>query len=223
MKALQYSRISNYEIKKILRCFSIDLTATQTQELLGFNRKTVNRYYNTFRDAVFNYQTAQFKQFVGDVEVDETYFGARRLRGFRGILKRGRGTRKQPVFGIFLRNGNVYTEIVPDCKKKTLQGIIRKKIDPASVVYSDSWRGYDGLVDVGYDKHFRVNHGENVFALEGNVNINGIESFWSYTKRRLKKFNGVKVNFNLHLKECEYRWRKDSKMVYNELRNLLKL
>jgi len=103
-----------------------------------------------------------------------------------------------------------------------LQAIIRKKISPASVVYSDGWRGYDGLVDVGYNKYFRVNHGRNDFALEGDVHINGIESFWSYTKRRLKKFNGVKVNFNLHLKECEFRWRKDFKMLYNELRKLLK-
>lgn len=221
MKRLQYNRISKYEIRKILKCFSIDLTATQTQELLGLNRKTINRYFNEFRCAIYEYQINQFKQFVGDVEVDESYFGAKRVRGYHGTLKRGRGTMKQPVFGIFLRNGHVYTEIVPDCKKRTLQGIIRKKIDPASVVYTDSWRGYDGLVDVGYDRHFRVNHGKNIFALEGEVHINGIESFWSYTKRRLKKFNGVKVNFNLHLKECEYRWKKESIVVYNDLRKLL--
>ena len=32
------------------------------------------------------------------------------------------------------------------------------------VIYSDGWRGYNGLVDVSYSKHFRVNHGENGFA-----------------------------------------------------------
>jgi len=31
--------------------------------------------------------------------------------------------------------------------------------------------------------------------------MNGIELFWSFSKRRLAKFNGVKVNFELHLKE----------------------
>jgi transposase len=74
------------------------------------------------------------------------------------------------------------------------------------------------LVDVGYDKHFRVNHSKNEFALDGDVHINGIESFWSFTKRRLKKFNGVKVNFELHLKECEWRWRKDEKKLFEELK-----
>jgi hypothetical protein len=32
------------------------------------------------------------------------------------------------------------------------------------VIYSDGWRGYDGLVDIGFDKHFRVHHGDNEFA-----------------------------------------------------------
>ena len=69
---------------------------------------------------------------------------------------------------------------------------------------ADGWRGYNGLVDVGYSKHFRVYHGDNEFA-NGNRHINGIESFWSYAKRRLIKFNGVsKRTFYLHLKETEF-------------------
>jgi transposase-like protein len=42
---------------------------------------------------------------------------ARRIRG-----KRGRGASgKTIVFGLLKRDGNVYTEIVPDCSKATLQ------------------------------------------------------------------------------------------------------
>jgi len=40
----------------------------------------------------------------------------------------------------------------------------------------------------------------------GRVHINGIEAFWSFTKRRLAKFNGVKKLFPLPLKECEWRY-----------------
>ncbi|MEQ1096156.1 transposase, partial [Acinetobacter johnsonii] len=64
----------------------------------------------------------------------------------------------------FERNGRVYTEIVPDCKMKTLQEVIIGKVSLKSVIYSDGWRRYNGLVDVGYSKHFRVNHGANEFA-----------------------------------------------------------
>ena len=72
------------------------------------------------------------------------------------------------------------------------------------MIYSDKWRGYDGLVDVGYDKHFRVNHGNNEFA-KGMNHINEIEA--SYAKMRLYKFRGLsKDKFNLHLKECEFRF-----------------
>ena len=120
--------------------------------------------------------------------------------------KRGRGTLKQPVFGIYERNGAVYTELVPDCSAKTLQSIIRGKISPDSIIHSDGWRGYDGLVDVGFDKHYRINKSRH-FSEKG-VHINGIEAFWSFTKRRLSKFNGVRTNFELHLKECEWRYNK---------------
>jgi transposase-like protein len=43
----------------------------------------------------------------------------------------------------------------------------------------------------------------------------------SLTKRRLAKFNGVRANFDLHLKECEWRWGKDTARLEAELRRLL--
>jgi transposase len=122
---------------------------------------------------------------------------------------------KQPVFGIFERDGEVYTEIVPDCSSKTLQRLIRGHVSMESVLHSDGWRGYNGLVDVGFDRHFRINKSE-AFAKHG-VHINGIESFWSFVKRRLAKFNGLKKNFDIHLKECEWRWSKSSSRMRDEL------
>jgi hypothetical protein len=39
----------------------------------------------------------------------------------------------------------------------------------------------------------------------GAHHINGFESFWSFAKRRLQKFNGVSSQtFYLRLKECEW-------------------
>jgi len=61
------------------------------------------------------------------------------------------------------------------------------------VIHTDGWSGYDGLVDLGYARHHRVNHGKNEFALGPN-HINGIESFWGYAKHRLTKFHGVNRN-----------------------------
>jgi transposase-like protein len=73
---------------------------------------------------------------------------------------------------------------------------------------------------MGCDRHLRIRkyrkRGSPI--TDGPVDINGIESFWSFTKRRLAKFNGAKVNFDLHLKECEWRWAKDHANLYDELR-----
>jgi transposase len=157
----------------------------------------------------------------GIVEADESYFGPARLRGRPGARKRGRGTFKQPVFGIYERQGRVYTEIVPDCSARALQRVLRGKVNPASIVFTDGWRGYDGLVDVGYDKHVRINK-TKTFA-KGRAHINGIEAFWSFTKRRLAKFNGVKKLFCLHLKECEWRYNQPLPTLKANLFSLIKI
>jgi transposase-like protein len=215
--------LSKYRQRKIMWSFAVDLTATQTALLLGLDRKTVNRYYGLFREAIRDHQTRQIAALVGVVECDESYFGPHRPRGIPGPRKRGRGTNKQPVFGIFERGGAVFTEIVPDVKAKTLQNVMRGRIAPESIVMTDGWRGYDGLVDVGYDKHFRIKkyRKEGSPFTDGPVHVNGIESFWSYTKRRLARFNGVKTNFEFHLKECEWRWGKDPDTILAELTKLL--
>jgi len=214
----QRSRISEYRFRLLIRYFALDLSASDVAELTGLTHKTVNTIFLKIRRRMVEDCARQSPFNNGEVEVDESYFGARRVRG-----KRGRGASgKTIVFGLLKRDGKVYTEIVPDCKKVTLQAIIRGRVALETVIHSDGWRGYDGLVDVGYAKHFRVEHGANEFA-RGTHHINGIESFWSYAKRRLQKFNGVSPRtFNLHLKECEWRFNSKSKNLYQELLRLLR-
>jgi len=216
-------KISKHKLKKIIKHFCVDIEASKTAQLLNINRKTANRYYNIFRQIIYTKQVNDFIDFFGEIELDESYFGASRVRGNKCKLKRGRGTIKQPVFGIFERNGRVYTEIVPDCKKKTLQAILLGKVNINSIINSDGWRGYNGLVDVGYDKHFRVNHSKNEFSKKNGVHVNGIESFWSFVKRRLAKFNGYMINFDMHLKECEWRWKKSTEELENDLCKSIKI
>jgi len=203
------ARISERKIREIVRLFSVDLDATQIAKITGLNRNTINRYLKAIRIRIAEFCETQ-SPFSGEIEVDESFFGARRVRG-----KRGRGAAgKTIVFGVFKRNGSVYTEIVPNCKKATLQGIIRGRVTLDSVIYSDGWRGYNGLVDVGYGKHFRVDHGNDEFA-NGRNHINGIEGFWGYAKTRLTRARGMSPStFYLHLKECEFRFNYRSQNLY---------
>ena len=126
-KYVRRSRISEAKIREIVRYVAADLTALQAAALSGLNRNTVNRLYRGVRERMRLACEAQRRLF-GVVEVDESFFGARRVKG-----RRGRGAYgKTVVFGIFERQGYVYTEIVPDCSKPTLQGSAAG--DPRTVI-----------------------------------------------------------------------------------------
>ena len=199
-KYLKRAHISDKKFRLILRCFCEDYTAEQTAKRSAVSRVSINTLYTKFRLRIIGLVGLN-GELDGEVEVDESYFGAKRVRG-----KRGRGARgKTPVVGLLKRQGQVYTQVVKNCTSEQLMPILRGKILGNTTVYTDGWKSYDGLVLNGY-KHYRIHHSENEFA-RGKNHVNGIESFWSYTKRRMIKFNGIrKEKFLLHLKESEFRW-----------------
>ena len=206
------SRISEAKVRQIVKLFVVDLDALRIAEIAGVNRNTANRYLAAFRERIARFCEAE-SPVKGEVEVDESYVKGTRGRGARG---------KTIVFGLFKRNGRVYTEVVPDCSKATLQGIIRGHVELESVIHSDGWRGYEGLVDLGYQKHFRVEHGHNEFANK-HSHINGIESFWAFAKTRLVRFRDLaKHSFYFHLKECEFRFNHRNEDIYKLVINMLR-
>lgn len=116
---------------------------------------------------------------------------------------------KIPVVGLLKRGGKVYTQVITNCHRRSLMPIIKGKVLEDTNIFTDGWKSYDGLILNGYH-HYRIFHSKNEFA-RGKNHINGIESFWSYAKRRMNKFNGIrKDKFILHLKETEYRWNTKS-------------
>ena len=64
---IKYSKLSDYKIKKIIKCFCSDIDATKTSEILGLNRKTINRYYSIFRAVIFAKQQSDKKLFFGEM------------------------------------------------------------------------------------------------------------------------------------------------------------
>jgi transposase-like protein len=210
-KFLIRARISRAKFRQILRLFALDLTALQIAEIAHLNRNTISRYLKLIRSLIADF-CEQESPFSGNVECDESYFGSRPKKG-----KRGRGAEnKHIVFGIYKRNGKVYTEIVKNVQAKTLQQIIKGRVSFDSTLYTDGFRAYDSIVHLGYQKHYRIYHQAN-YAI-GDVHINGIEGFWGYAKVRLVKFRGLSKNtFYLHLKECEFRFNYRTQDLYKML------
>jgi transposase len=214
MKNRYYNRSRILEAK--FREVSLDIDATKTAEVTHLNRNTINKIFDGIRQIIC-FEGMKTAPSNGVFELDESYFGAKRVRG-----KRGRGAAgKTPVFGLLKRGGEVYVEVVKNCSREQLIPIIQGKILENSTIHTDGWRAYDGLILNGYD-HYRVYHSHNEFA-RGKCHVNGIESFWSYCKRRLSKFNGMNSEkFILYLKECEFRWNNKDKNLCQILLKLIR-
>ena len=84
-RLVRHAHISEAKFRALLRAFAVDLTATQIAVLTGLNRNTVNAYLTKIRRRIAE-QCEQASPFAGSIEVDESFFGARRMKG-----KRGRG------------------------------------------------------------------------------------------------------------------------------------
>lgn len=214
------AHISRRKFDTIFDCFTADIPATKCRTIARVSRKTADRYYNLFRDLIVE-NALQERKAIGlknGIEADESYFGPKRVRG-----KCGRGaSNKIIVFGLLKRSDKVYTEVVTKAEKKQLMPIIKKIVQSGSDIYTDGWKSYDALAVYGYN-HKRVKHEENEFAREDGTHINGIESFWSWTKRRLNQFNGIrKTYFGRYLLECEWRFN-HRKNLRKDLRRMLRI
>ncbi len=205
------SHISETKFRQLIKCFSLDLNAYETSVITNISHVSCKKIFHKLRVYIFN-NLLENETSKGEFELDESYFGAKRVRG-----KRGRGAAgKTPVFGLLKRDEYVYVQIVKNCTKAELMPIIEGKILEGSTIHTDGWKAYDGLVLNGYD-HYRVFHSEDEFV-RGKSHVNGIESFWSFTKRRLAKFNGLSDDtFYLHLKESEFRWNNRFNNIYDIL------
>ncbi|MBL4617763.1 MAG: IS1595 family transposase [Robiginitomaculum sp.] len=196
---LKRCRLKDRDQRKLLEFFVAEVTARTAADLMGLQVNTAALFYRKIRIIIAGQLEAESAEFSGEIELDESYFGGIR----KG--KRGRGAAgKVPVFGILKRGGKVYTQIIQRADTATLLPIIRRKVRPDSVIYTDGWKGYNAL-RVSEFKHYRINHSK-LFA-NGRNHINGIENYWNQAKRVLRKYNGIpEKQFYWFLKETEFRF-----------------
>ena len=211
------SKISEAKFRQLLRLFALDLTASDAAQLCGLSLRSTNDIYQRIRLRMAQ-DCASRSPFVGELEADESYFGPRRVRGKRG---RGAGS-KTIVFGLLKRGDCVYTEIVPNASKATLQAIIRGKVDPNSIIHTDGWPGYDAWLTSAWKSTFGL-----TMATMSSSRDPGMSTALSLSgakpKHRLAQFHGIRANkFNLHLKETEFRFNHRHHDLYKVLLKLLR-
>lgn len=198
-RLIKNCKLTNRQVGKLIDFFALEVPASKAAKIINIHRHSAERIYHIIR---FNLarECERRSPFKGEIEVDESYFGGRR-KGERGRMV----ATKVPVFGILKRNGKVYTRIVEDVARYTLHKIIRRKVKPESIIYSDRFPSYDGLIAYGY-RHYRIDHQKH-FGHDRRYHINGIENFWGYAKTRLRRYHGIsRKYFYLYLKEVEFRF-----------------
>src|SRR6266851_5016199 len=91
----------------------------------------------------------------GHIEADETYIGGKARNMHRTKLAkrvaefatphtgRNQNIGKVAVMGLLERHGQIRTMVVPDTKRRSLQGEVYKHVEQGSTVYSDALRSYN--------------------------------------------------------------------------------
>jgi transposase-like protein len=130
-------------------------------------------------------RVGSFEKLGGHVEVDETFIGGKarnmhRADRARKIHGTG-GMGKVAVMGLLERHGEVRTVVVGNTKRKTLEGHVKAHCEKGSFVYTDGLKSYSNLANEFI--HGVIDHAEKY--VEGNIHVNGIESFWALLKRGL--------------------------------------
>ena len=207
----KHSRISEAKFRQLLRCFALDLTATETAELTGISVRSVNSIFLKIRKRITATSETQ-SPFPSDNESRGSQLGNDKSDPINQYL----------VFGIYRQQDQVYTEIAPACTRKYIQQSHRNGQKLAGLSDSEGWKNYDGLVDVQRARLFRI-QSQDIESGEASNTINNVDSFWSFAKRRMVQFNGIhKHTFYLHLKETEFRFNNRRDNLYRIFLKLLR-
>jgi len=168
-----------------IKLFELDTSVRESAHQLGLSYNTVYDLFDLFRKSIIRRDCDTSFTLSGEIEMDESYFGGKR-KGNRGRGAAG----KIPVFGILERGGKVRVEVVQNVTGETLLTMAIKKVKRGSLIYTDKFRSYNGLISYGFH-HMRIDHGKRF--VNGKVYINGIDVFWSFAKERLMKYHVMMI------------------------------
>src|SRR5262245_4312745 len=156
---LKSYRLSPRQVGEVVKLSVAGATARAAAERAGVHRNTAALHFAKLRGRIAARQERAMSEAVdGPMEVDESSFGGRRTG------KRGRGAAgKVAVFGLLTRGGKVSAQMIAAGQRATLLPIIQRRVQPDSVVSSDTFAS-DGTLSVEGYHHVRINHEEELAA-----------------------------------------------------------
>jgi len=218
-------RSTEKEWKNCIKIFLRERTIKRIVEETNIPHCRVEYMVQHFRNCMMNDLPIKFE---GPIEMDETYIGGQRknkcLHIRRIKAKRGHGTDKLPIMGIFDRStGTVYVEVMKQkLSMKCILEILNKRVASNSKIYTDGFKMYRMLPKYGYT-HEYVDHLQNEYV-RGKIHTKNIEGFWGILKRKLGCIGGMRRNC-LHLFVAEIVWNFNHRnmQIYDREKELFKL
>lgn len=182
------------------------MSAHQLHRMLGITYKAAWFINHRLRAAMETNQSL-FAKLSGTVEADETYIGARRIRG----SKRGRpgpDSPKVPVMALVERGGRVRAFPVERVTSENLRNAIQANVTADATLMTDELPAYR---KVGQSDHQTVNHASGQYV-DGNKHVNTAEGFFGILKRSIVgSFHHVsKGHLGRYVAECEFRYNNRS-------------
>ncbi|MYE46066.1 MAG: IS1595 family transposase [Chloroflexi bacterium] len=194
------------------------VSALQLKRTLGVAYQTAWHLCHRIRAAMPN-RPLEGPTLFGVVEVDETLVGGKKRgkgHGYRG--------NKTWVAGAIQRDGQVRLEQIPNVRRTTLHGFIRRTVrDEAEAIYTDELKSYLGIEDDD-TRHVTVIHGAEQWVV-GDVHTDSIEGVWSLFKRSIAgSFHKISVkHMDRYLSELEWRFnnRGNDRIFIDTLRRIV--
>ena len=195
-------------------------SSSQLARELGISRQTVISIRRILQesaqmmqseDALPDTETETDEMFQNAGEKGEPHLDPKDPPRRRGNKRRGHGTYENdrpPVVGtIGRKSGFVRLRVAHHTDSATLSAHVHQFTGPAATIYTDGWRGYNGI-----DRsHAIVCHGDGEWARDDDadgireVHINTIEGVWTTVRNFLRPFRGVHKKFLAgYIAICEF-------------------
>jgi len=201
------------------------ISSYELAKVLGIRQNSAWFMLHRIREAMKDDSRFKFGgEESGPVESDETFIGpnpykmhkSRKAKIQARDGAKGGYVGKTAVFGVLDRDlRKVRAKVIPDAKRETLQNEILNQVHRGSKVYTDCAVGYDHLRKEFV--HEVVNHSKEY--VKGQVHTQGLDNFWSFSKRTLRGTYVAVEPFHLdhYLDEQMFRYNnratKDNKLT----------
>jgi transposase len=215
-KYLKGAHISERKFRELLKLFCEDLTATQIANISGISRVTINNYLRMIRGKI-----AQFCENNSPVNYSNDF---KELYSSDYLTEHEKPQQElnTTVFGIYKSDKGVFTSLLADIDKGTINEIIRsKKLNGNAGRWYDKLKQYSGIANFNSYKLIRINNDE-LEPAKGRGQIDEIDFFWGLIKGRLTKFRGMNNStLYLHVKESEFRYNYRNTDIFYLLTNII--